>query len=199
MDQSYSDDDPNDFCTERYRLYPNLLTPEQCQQAIETFELFESETGIVGEEYGKKPVVDHSLRKCEVTYIPNDDKTKWIHDILESALEDANKVWRFDVSDYSQPMRMMDYGPTDHFQSWHMDHGPGQTCYRKLTIVVQLDRQDVDFEGGEFEIAGGDVSDEYYNQGCGIVFPTYYYHRVAPITTGRRRTIVHRAIGPRFK
>lgn len=199
MDQSYKDDDPNDYCTERYALYPNLLSPQQCLQAVEMFETFDNEEGVVGYNYGSSYIPDHDLRKCSVTYVPNNNQTRWLHDILESALYDANKIWRFNIHDCSQPMRMMGYGPSDHFQSWHMDHGPGQTSYRKLTLVLQLDKPEIDFKGGEFEIAGGGIPDEYYQQGCAIVFPTYYYHRVLPITDGFRRTVVHRAIGPRFQ
>ena len=135
-----------------------------------------------------------------VTYIDNNERTKWIHDICETALAEANEIWRFDVRDYSQPMRLMTYHEGHHFQSWHQDHGPGRTCFRKLTLIVQLDQQDVDFGGGRFEIAGGDdIPSSYYQRGSAIVFPTYYYHRVDPVQWGLRRTIVHRACGPRFK
>lgn len=197
MEHTYCDDQMNDRISERHVLFPNLLTPEQCDQAIEMFNCYEPTAGGVGMngttyEYSR-------LRQCEVTYVGNNDHTKWVHDICEAAMVEANKVWNFDIRDFSQPMRMMDYRAGDHFGSWHQDHGPGKTCYRKLTIVVQLSDPD-DYEGGMFEIAGGEVPEEYHqNRGAAIVFPTYYYHRVDPITSGRRRTIVHRAIGPHFR
>ena len=199
MENSYIDDEMNDYISERCVLFENLLTDKQCDDALDMFNQYDADLGVVGDEYGAVVKEDNNLRKCYVTYIDNNPHTKWIHDICEEALTEANNTWKFDIRDFSQPMRMMDYVAGSHFKSWHQDHGPGQTCYRKLTIVVQLDRPGIDFEGGEFEIAGGPVPEGYFKRGAGIVFPTYYYHRVAPITKGHRRSIVHRAIGPHFR
>lgn len=200
MAQSYDDGDMNDYASERCYVFPSLFSPDECDAAVELIQQRESHTGLVGENYGATPAIDYGLRKCNVTIVPRNEDTKWLHDRCELGLKQANDdVWRFNVVDYSQPMRMLTYRDTDHFGSWHQDHGPGQTSFRKLTMIVQLDRPEIDYTGGEFFIMGGDIPEEYYQKGAAIVFPTYLYHRVAEITGGLRRSLVHRAIGPRFQ
>ena len=53
-----------------------------------------------------------------------------------------------------------------------------------------------DYEGGDFELPGEDITPEMQEQGNLLVFPSYLVHRVTAVTAGRRDSLVHRAIGP---
>lgn len=199
MSLSYTTpDDTNDKQSECFMIYENLFSDEECDDILEHCLSLPEAEGLVG-----RPVVgyvtDYDLRKCGVTYLPRLKDNLWFLERCEQALTHANdSYWRFDVKDFSQPARLMTYHENDHFQSWHQDNGPGLTRHRKLTIVVQLDHQTA-YEGGQFEMAGRHLPNTYGPRGSAIVFPSYQQHRVSPITSGLRRSLVHRAIGPSFR
>lgn len=199
MSRSYTDSDPNDLIGKPFIVHPKLFTADECDLVNQYFDSLQSVIGWVGEKDGEylQPKEIHTLRKCVVTYAENNDASRWFHSKIESHTDLLNaQYWRCEVADYSQPIRRMSYGPTDHFKSWHPDYGMGQTAYRKLTTVVLLDDPS-EFTGGDFEVACWGVVP--LQKGDSITFPTYIYHRVTPVLSGLRRSLVHRAIGPRFK
>lgn len=65
----------------------------------------------------------------------------------------------------------------------HFDNGS------VVTADVLLDDG---FEGGVFSTleAGGVAADHPFEQGDALIFPSYKYHSVAPVTAGRRATLV---------
>lgn len=195
----YTDDDPNDLVGKIFVHIPNVFSIEECISINEIFDQYSESVGLVGKSTsGKIEYFKNStLRDCHVTYTGRSEENIWIHDRVEQLMSSLNeKYWRCIISDFSQPMRRMKYGPDEHFNSWHPDYGIGDTCYRKLTCVVMLDDPS-QYTGGDFQVAGyGTVK---LNQGDAVVFPTYIYHRVTPVLTGLRRSLVHRAIGPYFK
>lgn len=199
MADSYRDNDPNDRIGVPFFVQKTLFNSEQCDRVNEYFDGLELATGWVELKEGEyaQPMLNHTLRKCGVTYSDRNNSSEWFHDIVEKHTTSLNdQFWRCDIVDYSQPIRRMSYGPGEHFKSWHPDYGIGQTAYRKLTTVVLLDDPS-NFTGGTFEIACWGTID--LEKGDSITFPTYIYHRVTPIVSGLRRSLVHRAIGPRFK
>lgn len=200
MDASWQDDDTNQDIARPYHIVRGFFTDIQVDSILSYMTTQQSVEGLVGkpsidQDYSFAP--DHDLRKCSVTYIQQDDHNQWFLQAIEQLITDSNdSLWQFDIADYSQPARMMSYDSTDHFNSWHMDAGPGATRYRKLTAIVML--SDVgDFTGGNFQIACyGTIP---LNKGDIVIFPAFTMHRVTPVITGSRRTLVHRAIGARFK
>ena len=87
------------------------------------------------------------------------------------------------------------------------------TCYekwdgrvRKLSMTVNLS-DPTEYSGGEFEIdRGPHWNDErYYTvheirpRGSIIVFPSYVYHQVLPVTWGERKSLVMWSIGPPWR
>jgi len=77
---------------------------------------------------------------------------------------------------------------------------------RKLSMTVQLTDPD-EYEGGLFQIDRGPHFDieRYYTvreimqRGSIIVFPSFVYHQVTPVTKGARESLVMWSIGPRWK
>jgi len=58
------------------------------------------------------------------------------------------------------------------------------------------------YEGGEFQINNGqekDVETIPTKKGRMIIFPSFMIHRVAPVTKGKRKSVVVWVTGPKFK
>jgi len=198
--------EPNNRVNERLVVFENVFTEKECDEALKSFDHFSTDIGTVGkpksDDYSEENynhVLDSTLRNCLVTYADRLFFNSWIHDRIEKKIVEANEeAWKCQITDFSQPMRLMTYRAGHHFGSWHQDNGVLDTSFRKLTAIVQLSKPE-EYEGGEFLIAGHPTPAEAYKQGSVIVFPCYLMHRVTQVISGERNSIVHRAIGEPFR
>ena len=77
---------------------------------------------------------------------------------------------------------------------------------RKLSMTINLNKPG-EYEGGNLKFDYGPHAngeryhecDEIRPQGSIIIFPSYVYHQVTPIITGRRKSLVMWALGQPFK
>jgi PKHD-type hydroxylase len=70
---------------------------------------------------------------------------------------------------------------------------------RKLSISLMLSDPS-EYTGGDFEIMTGKSPTQVLQpKGRAIAFPSYMMHRVTPIITGVRRSLVVWVLGPKFK
>ena len=75
---------------------------------------------------------------------------------------------------------------------------------RKLSFTLQLSEPD-EYEGGEFdlEISGPNAEKRFETmkmpKGSIVVFPSYMWHRVRPVTSGVRKSLVGWIMGPPFR
>jgi PKHD-type hydroxylase len=71
----------------------------------------------------------------------------------------------------------------------------------KLTAILNVSQDD--YEGGDFEFFVGNGNNgkvpEIHQPGTLLVFPSWLYHRVAPVTKGVRISLSYWCIGPNFK
>lgn len=127
------------------------------------------------------------------------------HAILTANREDYGFAAQgFDPAD---PMFCLRYESGDHF-AWHADNSSTDAplATRKLSAVIQLSPPD-SYEGGDLELAmyAPDVSgtpqtrSQLRARGLMITFPSYMLHRVAPVTSGVRHSIVAWLHGPAFR
>jgi PKHD-type hydroxylase len=76
---------------------------------------------------------------------------------------------------------------------------PEQLLPRKLSFSLILSNPD-EYTGGDFEILISRKSDSVtQTRGRVIAFPSFIMHRVSPLTSGVRKSIVFWALGPKFK
>lgn len=205
MEESTKPCEFNNYTNHRLYIIENAFTREECEKAVKSFEKYPCEKGLVGDPVDNDPDGAYTLRErpvlrdCYVTYAEREEHNLWLHRRLERLMQDANdRFWKFDITDYSQPLRMMTYHAGNHFGSLHADHGPKETCFRKLTAILQASDPDT-YEGGDFEMPGEPIPPEARKQGSVLIFPAYLIHRVTPVTKGTRHSIIHRAIGPWFR
>ena len=74
-----------------------------------------------------------------------------------------------------------------------------------MSSIISLSDKE-EYEGGELEfcwIQEGNyvvhVCKELYKKGAMVVFPSYIFHRVKPITKGERYSLVTWIVGEKFK
>lgn len=148
-------------------------------------------------------------RRSKVKFFCRDDNTAWIFDKFNNVGQSLNEqYYNFNLNGYESFQYTVYYGNDNGCYDWHMDmatdgdprnHLTFQT--RKLTMVLMLNEPGVDFTGGEFEITMGDQncpSTLEIKKGRIICFPSFIIHRVKPVLTGIRKSIVIWIEGPKF-
>ena len=155
------------------------------------------------------------LRDCYTSWI-NDP---WIYDILNPFIHAANKQagWNFQW-DWNEPSQFTVYNKNQ-FYGWHCDQlstpyndtnteFPQENFnnkYRKLSLTLQLTPSS-EYKGGDFQFKWFDYGKVKINQlkngrelGTLIIFPSFIWHQVTPVTEGTRQSLVNWSIGKPFK
>ena len=155
----------------------------------------------------------HKKRKSNVVWM--DDP--WIYKEIQPYIHAANRNagWNFDW-DWSESCQFTKY-KLNQFYDWHCDsnelpynkpndknvHGK----IRKLSVTVSLSDES-EYEGGDFEFdfrnddRGSDqprICKEIRPKGSVVVFPSFVWHRVKPVTSGTRYSLVIWNLGWPFR
>lgn len=153
----------------------------------------------------------YNTRNAKTAFIDKPDpNTQWIYDKLNNIIGFYNDtLFGFDLVGFDY-MQYAVYDETGKHE-FHMDialDAPQTISYqinenmRKMTIVLMLNQQGVDFEGGDFQI---NRSEERFaetvpmKKGSVLLLPSFILHRVTPVIRGLRKTLVCWVIGPKFR
>ena len=185
-----------------YYYMPRLLSPETCGQIIEMAECYEPQEAIIGD--GRQARLDRGYRRSTVRWLAYGAETSILYEALTYALRWINdRTWQLDIGSFPAALQYTEYAAWDrqHYD-WHMDFGAGEFVNRKLSISVLLTSDD-DYEGGDFELQDFEIPTEHRavlrQQGTAIIFPSFYRHRVTPVTRGKRISLVGWMGGPTFR
>jgi len=146
-------------------------------------------------------------------------KEKWIEDLMIPLIQEANRrsFWNYQL-DFLQHAQFTIYEKNQHY-GWHQDFALHSFHYereliqeengkvRKISLTCQLNDPS-EFEGGEFEFDFRNYDPdkrkkkqheleaaEVKSKGSVIVFPSYLWHRVKPVTKGTRYSLVMWMLG----
>ena len=145
-----------------------------------------------------------SIRITRVAWFPRNPQTESFYARMEEVVLRINaQFFRYDLSGVVT-FQYAFYDGTEggHFD-WHKDYGrdygaPDQEP-RKLSLSVQLS-DGANYQGCNLEVRGGNETDiAPRSRGAVVAFPSYVLHRVTPITSGVRKSLVVWAVGPEFK
>ena len=155
---------------------------------------------VEGKEVEKK-------RKSKVAFF--DDR--WIYKEIQPYVQLANNLagWNFDW-DWTEQAQFTKYGLNEHY-GWHCDSysEPYKDVpqgmvgkIRKLSVTVSLSNPE-DYEGGDLEFDFRNNHDYEFSKsenkeictkararGSVIIFPSFVWHRVTPVTKGTRYSMV---------
>ena len=182
--------------------YANMLSKDKCEKILKTANNSWKKATVLGDQDDSLTVAvprvsryDKIERSAEVVFV----KETWLLEELFSLLNYANNEcqWNFIINGI-EDVQITKYNVGD-FYNYHTD-GNGVTTNdegltRKLSMSIILND---DYEGGEFEIWGDNMPIKY-KTGTVILFPSYFVHKVNPITKGIRYSLVAWFGGPKFQ
>jgi PKHD-type hydroxylase len=145
-----------------------------------------------------------SIRVTKVAWFERNGETEGFYARVEEIVLRLNaQFFRYDLSGLVSFQYALYDGTEGGYFDWHKDYGkdyaaPDQEP-RKLSLSIQLS-DPANYQGGELEVRGGNQVDiAPKTRGAVIAFPSYVLHRVTPITSGARKSLVVWAVGPEFK
>lgn len=201
-----------------------LLPPDQRLLVSETNDVFTAkeidqlealalsscdQLGQVGSAVGPGKVIEN-FRRSKVHWL-NKDKWSWVYDRLWAHVKDVNaKHYGVDVHDLRRPLRVnekqgsrslqlsrYDVGQAGHY-TWHLDISRNRWV-RKLSVVVQLS-DPATYGGGKLQAKTGvGTVDMLGRRGTVFVFPSWVLHRVTPVSSGTRCSLVGWYHGPQWR
>jgi len=143
---------------------------------------------------------NESVRKSNVKWLPYDKQWEWVYDKLTDYITEANKtLWGFNLHTIIDNIQYTEYEGNGGHYDWHLDIGPYSINHRKVSVVIQLSEPH-EYVGGDLELHPGNSSFAVpRKKGAVILFPSFILHRVTPLTSGLRRSLVLWAGGESYK
>jgi len=205
-----------------YWYFKSAIPPKICDDIIK-YSLSKSETMARTGAYGNKKLSKEETQNLKLKR--NSDlvwlNEPWIYKELHPYIHQANKAagWNFDW-DFSEQIQFTKY-KLNQYYDWHCDswnkpydkpnnlneHGK----VRKLSMTCQL-TDGSEYKGGELEFDFRNYdpplrdeskhlrqAKEILPKGSIVVFPSFVWHRVKPVTKGVRYSLVMWNLGYPFK
>lgn len=120
----------------------------------------------------------------------------WIGAICAHYMHQANnQAWGFDITGQQDPQFTI--YENDQFYEFHEDSSMLENNMRKISMVISITDPNT-YEGGEFEFIDGTKPD-LKPRGSILVFPSFVQHRVTPVTSGTRYSLVNWFVGNKFR
>jgi len=171
-----------------YYYFTDVFTPEELVKIIEIGEsLPKQKATTVGHD---NEDAENTFRLSEISWISDNPETEWIYRKISNLAKIANKeMWNFDIWGYQDLLQYTKYYGNGGHYDWHADLGSG-ISNRKLSCVLQLSTPE-EYEGGELQMnPGGDIMSVPKGLGTICFFPSFLLHRVTPLTSGTRKSLV---------
>ena len=206
--------------------FESVIPPKICDDIIKHGNTKKEGLGITGDfvngrDLKKKPLSKKEIknlkskRNSDVVWLDDAWIYKEIHPYIKIA--NANAGWNFEIN-HSELCQFTKY-KLNQYYDWHCDswnkpyeqEGPQKGKIRKLSMTCQL-TDGSEYEGGELEFDYRNYDPHMRNEakhlkqvkeilskGSIIVFPSFVWHRVKPVTKGTRYSIVMWNLGYPFK
>jgi len=200
--------------------FPSALTPRFCDEvikyALSKEDVMARTGGSEDKKLSKDQIKDMKRRRNSDIVWLND---RWIYNEIHPYIHQANKNagWNFQW-DWSESCQFTKY-KLNQYYDWHCDSwnkvyktkGPDNGKIRKLSMTCQLS-DGSEYSGGELEFDFRNYdppqrdeakhlrkATEILPKGSIIVFPSFVWHKVKPVTKGTRYSLVAWHLGDPFK
>ena len=202
-----------------WSVFESAVPTRICDHIIEFGEMHTTQTALTG---GIDQVPDnekdlfqlHNVRNSSIAWL----NEPWILREINPYINEANNQsnWNFELMNTEQ-FQFTKYRESQHY-TWHRDsfpapfHEPRNSndgLVRKISVTVSLSDGE-DYDGGDFEIDLRDGLDQEQvnnivtlndarKKGSIIIFPSFVWHRVKPVLSGTRYSLVIWCTGLPFK
>jgi PKHD-type hydroxylase len=139
-----------------------------------------------------------AIRRSQIKWLRSTNPDcHWIFmKFAQMAMQANAQMWGFEVTGMLEDLQYTVYPAGGGHYDWHLDVGKGLTAQRKISVTLQLSDEN-DYEGGNLEIFNQSAPViAPRKKGTAVLFPSYLLHRVTPVTTGERRSLVLWVSGP---
>lgn len=179
-----------------YYYFTNAFTVDEINEIIKLGESYQKTVAVTG---GGDQGTISDYRKSEVSWIPENDYSIWLYRKCWEYAEIANKeMWNFDIWGFPDDFQYTTYHGDGGHYDWHTDMGPGLSN-RKLSMVLQLSAPE-EYNGGNLDLnLGSGINSVPKGLGTLCFFPSFNLHRVTPLTSGTRRSLVTWLGGNNFR
>jgi PKHD-type hydroxylase len=170
-----------------YYYFEDGFTPEECDKIIALAEALPKQAGTT---VGQLEEVVSDYRKSVISWVPQEPEYFWLYDKITNMAQIANSsMWNYDIWGYDDDLQYTRYYDDGGHYDWHADLGPG-ISNRKLSCVIQLSDPE-DYEGGDLQLnPGGGVTTIPKKRGQVTFFSSFVLHRVTPVVSGTRISLV---------
>ena len=189
-----------------HQVHPGVFSARQCQRIVDLADALDVSPGDL--EGSDVDPVDEAIRDSSVSWIPPGPDTDWIYSKLAAVAVRANRAYGFELSGFDEDLQFTRYERPGSFYTWHQDGLDDGVHHRKLALVVQL-TDPAEYEGADLELFDvvEDSSPEQLvefrervrRRGTVVVFPAFEYHRVTPLRSGGRQSLVAWVSGSPFR
>ena len=203
-----------------YWTFKNEFSSHICDEIVKYAEQKNFQKGFVGASLEEIETVKNTeqyknnlkqIRDSDVVWLTE----QWIHNEVIPFVQTANRNanWDFNLASF-EPLQFSNYN-VGQFYDWHPDQSKKlytdagkENMTRKISVSVILNDE---FEGGDLQFrdqrdtinnVGEDtitMTCEEKGKGTVIVFPSFVWHRVTPVTKGVRKSLVMWNIGDKFR
>lgn len=179
-----------------FKVVDNYFTPDEVDKIVDLEELQKFSKGTFGPEGQQQS--DEEARNSDISWIYPDAQSQWVFDKFGILLGHVNHdVFMYDIDgfDYFQYTR---YKKKQHYD-WHFDRFMEYSTWeRKISAIIMLSDPE-EYKGGELDIVAGGNPEKPTtikpSKGSVVFFASWMVHRVRPVTSGTRKTLVTWVMG----
>lgn len=142
--------------------------------------------------------MNEQYRRSKIAWLTGNDL---IMNLLWPYVNAAAETMGIDVEASAEFQYTEYHGSQEAKYDWHhdVDWNNNNGRDRKLSVTVQLSDPE-DYVGGYFDFSEVELpSLECRDKGTVLIFPSYLQHRVSPVTSGVRKTLVAWFDGPTWR
>ena len=170
-----------------YLPVPDAFSAQECDRIVALGEAGAEAASVWAEgAYG----IDPGARDVRTALQQRGGAADWLFDRLDRLFAGAAEHFGLPVGPISEPIQILRYDVGSHFIRWHTDAGFDRQEQRRISVSVELSEA-ADYEGGALEVVPDLVGrPRTLPRGGAHFFPSRVLHRVAPVTRGRRWSLV---------
>lgn len=182
-----------------------LFSDEELDQILNVCLDLPREPAHVGTERSDE-TINSPVRKSEVGWLNRNVDNEWIFSRYDGAVQRMNSaLFGIDIYPLNQ-LQFTVYNEDGGHYEWHWDmkyapepNAPLIERQRKLSVVTQLSDPE-DYEGGVLQVGPcGRIFDIDKEKGLTYMFTSFVNHRVTPVTSGTRYSLVGWFEGPDWR
>ncbi len=178
---------------ELFKILPSAISNEQISKIIKISNKKSMLDASIYSTY--KPM--QKIRNSKICWISD----QWIKDLLWKYVKNANEMnFQVNVNNISE-IQFTEYRSEENgHYDWHHDvNWSSENDFdRKLSVTVQLS-DEKEYEGGNFEFDEIKTNVNFKSRGTILIFPSYLRHKVNPVKSGIRRSLVAWFFGSKWK